>query len=688
MIIRATSSSAPTAGTPPVDHTITIASGPGSDLTPKAALYRCNGSATLASSIASARGQYGMTDGTTQRALGILSENGQSGINQDNRTRHDTATVVQAPLGASGSINGEAFWDSWQTGGSKIKWADLLNAAYLIVPTYFFGDDIQCKVVEFAGDATENTEKSTDSLGFQPDLLIFYSHFSPYAADSNSADARVCIGYAVWNAAGTIQQFGMSARDTDRSTFFAGAHRIYDDRVVVDVGSVSDGASLEVTGRTSDVAKITTRDASASVSTSILAIAFTSQRYLYAGVLPTTDPGGGAPWLDTSSTGVKSTITVGFRPEAYFMVGTLLTSKNSTNRAASQRGKYSDGHWTGSEEFCISWRSGDATGSPTPQSTTTSNTLAKIAHVLNASGTTDWEANHDSVTTSGPQINVTTASAAARMVGICVIGGPIVQAESVQVSDDTLQAWRAVLSEDVQVSDSTVAVKSTLQLSEDVQVSDATQQAWITSLSEDVQVSDDTLQAWRAVLSEDVQVSDSALFVSTTLELTEDVAIGDQVLFVGFFDTTESVAISDDIVTRTIGSNDVMLVTSEDVLVSEQFNALFTQLTVGEDVEITDTEHFHQNFISTEDVQVFDDVRFRGTGVGVSVTEDVLISDSFVAFLGRVLDTSESVLISDSANFGAGTVSAIVGAGRGRTLQPGAELGVTIQAGSKRGSTS
>jgi len=420
VIIRATSTAAPTAGTPPVADTATV-SGAGDTLTPKAVLYSGNGSTVLGSSIASARHLKGMTDGTLQRAFSILAENNQSGTNMDCRTRHDTATVVQATLGASGAINGEAFLNSLVAGGSRIDWADLLNAAYLITRINFFGDDVQAKCVEFAGDAGVNNQKDTDSLGFQPDMLIFQSHFSAYAADTDSADARIAIGVAVWNRAGTIQQFGMSARDTDRSVLFAGAAQIHDNRVVVNVGSVTDGASLEVTGRTSDVAKITTRDASASVSTAILALSFGGRRDLYAGVLPTTDPGGGAPWLDTSSTGVKA-ITVGIDPLAYTMIGTLLTSKNSTNRTVGQRGHWSHGWWTGFEEVCTSWRSGDNAGTPTPQSTTTSNTLAKVASVIDASGGTDWEANHDSVSPSGPSINVTTASAAARQVGLCVIG--------------------------------------------------------------------------------------------------------------------------------------------------------------------------------------------------------------------------------------------------------------------------
>lgn len=425
MILRAAASSAPTAGTPPVNQDITVASGPGANLQPKATLYRATAGTALGTEVNAYRILLGMTDGTTQRSIGAMAENGQSSANQDCETRHDTATVVQAPLGASGAINGEARWDSWQNGGSRIAWDDLLNAASLITSVDFYGDDIEVAVVEFTGSASINGTASVSGLSFAPDLAIHYSHFNAFAADGLHADGHVSIGYAVKTLAGGIEQVCLSDHNHDRPPLsWAGATVLRDDCVVAQIDQAADGARLELTSWNSDGATYTTRDVAFANVTAILFVRFKSQRRLTAVVLPTSDPGGGAPWLDTSSSGEKL-ISLGFGPAAYFMLGTTLPSKNTTNRANTVRSQFSDGVWTGVEQGCISCQAGD-TNALLTQSATRSVTSALVADVLKSvtggAAARDWAASHVGVSPLGPTVDITTASAAARQVAIMAIG--------------------------------------------------------------------------------------------------------------------------------------------------------------------------------------------------------------------------------------------------------------------------
>ena len=427
MIIRCAVSSAPTAGTPPVTQDVKVASGPASTLTPKATLYRATAGTTLGTEVNAYRMLLGMTDGTTSRALGAMAENGSAVGAQDCRTRIANAHVIDAPLGASGAVNGVAAFSSFGAGGSTVSWSDLLNAASLITSVDWYGDDIDVKVVEFTHTGSQNATQDVPDLGFAPDLAVLYSHWSAYAADSDSADGRVGIGYAVKTIAGTIEQFCVSDQNQDAPQVLTwkGGTRLSDTRCAYRTDETTDGAGLELTSWNGNTPTFTKRDAAENISAAILFVHFRTPRALRAIVLPTTDPGGGAPWLDTSTTGNK-TIALGMTPVAYAMIGTMLATKNSTNTTNSTRSVISEGWWTGPESVCVSIQAGDTNLAGT-SSATRSVTSSKLVDLLKpvAGGTLvrDWAASHVDVTPAGLVVNIDTASAAARLSAIVAIGG-------------------------------------------------------------------------------------------------------------------------------------------------------------------------------------------------------------------------------------------------------------------------
>lgn len=628
MIIRSALSAAPTAGTPPVAHTITV-TGAASTMQPKAALYRASAGTADGTIVNAYRMLLGMTDGTTQRSLGAMAENGQSNSNQDCRTRHDTATVVQAPLGASGAINGEAFWQSWQNGGSRIDWADLLNAASLIAPIYLFGDDVTASVVEFTHTGAKDATQDVPDLGFAPDFAIFYSHWSAYAADTDSANGRVGIGVAVKTFSGGIEQFCYSDHNHDRPALnFAGGSRIDDTVCVYQTDDVTDGSALELTLWNGNTPRFTKRNAAGNISTAILFVKLATQTRLRAVVLPTTDPGGGAPWLDTSTTGNK-TISIGFRTEAYQFIGTNLTAKNTTTRANTARSMFSDGIWTGTESNCVGCEASDSDTSGPPKSETRSVTTSKIADVLSIDGARDWEASHVSVGGTGPVINIDTASAAARMAAIFAIGGPVrVIAETEQISDGAVLKIQNILpvgETETILESHALAVTNRLPTSDTEQISD--------------QFS--FLQADRRIVSETEQISDvfnRIVGEHRPFNDTEQIDDSPRLVLNRHTDFSETEAISDGTVLalQTPGAfmgND-----------TEQISDV-AQLTLGYFIKTSETE------------QISDYPAFKLATNITSFGETERISDAVTLRLGRVLVTSDTEQISDGFSSGRGLIA-------------------------------
>lgn len=405
--IRLVQAQAVNAGTPPVDQDIVASSGPYSDRQPVAALYQTSGCTSTNSPLANSRYGLGITDGTTQRAYGVSQEDGANSGNADAQTRHDTATVIQMPQSTSSALAGEAAWSSWQNGGSRITWADLLEDR-IINALYFF--DCEAKVVDFAGSSTLNGTASVTGLPFVPDMVVSISHFNAFAADTGTDDFRSCLGFAVKTPAGAIQQVCHTKFCNDQNALATShAAALHDNAIVAAVDQASDGPLLELTAWNSDGADITTRRAAISISTALLFLR--TRRKLWAGI----------PSLVTSSTGVKAITDPGFRAASYLCLATRLATKNTTSRVAAGDG-WTHGGFSGftAEEFFVGGYEADAAAASVSRAHASFNVASPI--LVAATPTYSWIANHESLDPNGFSINVGDASLTDELAAFVAIG--------------------------------------------------------------------------------------------------------------------------------------------------------------------------------------------------------------------------------------------------------------------------
>lgn len=617
----------PTAGAPPVALQIAVGSGAGSTLTPAAAIYLTSSVVTLGTHAEPSRPAIGATDGTTQRAVGNFSEN-TSASSADAGGQQDTATVLQVNGPANVNREAEVRWSAWTSGGSDLLVDDLPANAYQALGLHFFGGS--WKLVEFAGDAVEDATEAVTGLGFTPNIALVFSPYDAFSADGSFTDMRHALGMAVKTPAGAIQQVAFTKYVNSRNGLQTGnAAALRDDCLLATFTQAADSALLELTSWDADGATFTTRDASVSRSAAIL-FGYIPNVRLWCGVLPTSDPGSGLPWLNTASA-TAQTVTVGIKPAAYCLIGTQLATKNTRDTSAAVNG-WSYGWWTGHEQFVHGGHEPDANGSPESISHLRDDQIAHVTslHSLGVE-TTDWAASHSSAGDTGPVISIDAASAAGRLTALLVIGeAHSVSTETVQISDAVLASTTLVASEDVAISDTMSAT------------------------------------AILAQVAEDVRIADDFALAGTTVQATEQVVISDAFLAIDLMVASEDVAISDDHVFVQAGTNSIVLDIVEDVEISEEILA-------------------RTYLEATETVEIQDDVRFRGTGVAVDATESIQIGEQMNAYLGDVLVTSESIAISDGFSFGAGAVAEIVGPGKGKTVQAGAERGTTAQAGVAKG---
>lgn len=392
-----------TTGTPPVDQDFDVS---GLTETPKGAVYEATSSGSALANHYRYTG--GITDGAVHRAMGMLAENGVL-LNADAEGRFDIDTVVQSTLTTSQALNGEARMTGFHSGGSRLAWDDLCATALRLKTLYFLGDDVQCAVVEFTGNSTQDATSAVTGLAFAPNFAFALSHYGVYSADGTTSPMRIAIGYAVRTPTGGIQQIAFTDRQSDRPTTTEGGTVIRDDCLVAKVNNGSDGARLEVTKWTDDGLEITTRGTSEAVTTALLLVRFANRR-LWCGI----------PSLTTTSTGVKPISGLGIgKPIGYFAIATELQSKNSSS-FGSDTSKWSHGVVdSNGVEGCVGMQAQDNQAT----SNTSSITPARVIHVLDDSGGDSWRATHSSFDTDGFSISVDDASSAGnRMCGFCVIG--------------------------------------------------------------------------------------------------------------------------------------------------------------------------------------------------------------------------------------------------------------------------
>lgn len=410
LAIRLATAAATTAGTPPVAQNLDASGGTLPGTNPVAALYALTGGTAIGTIVSPARLGLGVTDGTTQRAFGALAEDAVAAGSADAQTRVDDATVIQWPNTSSGALDGEASWSAWRTNGSEISWADLMTSAHQLGAIYFFGSRVRAAVVQVTGDATIGNTVAVTGLGFKPNLAIALCTNSAFPADTNASFWRSGIGLACQGKDGIEQASSfMSVRDR-AGLNTACAQSVYDTRFMSEVqgsaaGSITLGAGLVLESFTDDGAVLRTEDVAAAL---VLVVLFL---YVPHELAIRSTP------LSTSTAGSQAITGVGFRPQAYFGIGTSLASMNSTSGTGTA-GHLSFGVVTPDDEGCWSASAEDAAGT----SDTYSLTAGTGFSVLDNSGGVDWDASHVSFDDDGATLSVGTASTSDRAHAMLFVG--------------------------------------------------------------------------------------------------------------------------------------------------------------------------------------------------------------------------------------------------------------------------
>ena len=613
--------------------------------TPKLAIHQCN-SATIANSlIQPLRYSMGVTDGTTQRAIGLLSEDGDTAALTAAVGRYDTAHCLINTVTSGNGLDSWASHVSFGAGAHTINIDDAPLTGLLDQFVLIGGADVEVAIVDFTSDATQDTPKDATGSITDPNLAIVFGRTTAaFAANTGFNPRTFTLGYAVKTQVGAIEQFCWSDTQANNTTNCRSILRSNRCGQLLSAGA--SGGAIELTTWLSNGATFTSRDAVAG-AISVVVVFLKVPNALRA---MTT-------LLDSSADGQKVISGVGFTPKAYFTVATRLAALDTaaTDTTAS---KFSHSLRDQAGDICM--LAGTATdGAASGESFSLGGFgSAAVAYILNSDGTDHWIAVEDSIDADGVTLGlVTEPGAVDNAVGFLFIGPDVtVNNETVSVTEgQVLQSQhQAVIGETVSITEGQVLLHSAFLADETVGISEG-----------------QVLVPSAFLVDEAVEISEGAVFASTAI-LAE-----------------ETVEISEGQVLVTEASNDVALIVDETVEVSE--GAVFHTtwiLESGETVSIEDgVLVYHSTFQANEDVEILEGVVFHGEGVLATVNEDVEVSDAVVAFLGSVLGADETVAISDDFTFGEGPIARRVGPARNQTVQGGAALGSTSQGGSVKGRT-
>jgi hypothetical protein len=112
-------------------------------------------------------------------------EDGQ-GTTDSERTGQTTNCVLI--LNGTGVVDAEADFVTFITNGVRINWGDAPSAAFLLTVVLFAGSDVSADVDVFAAAANENDTVDVNTVGFEPDLVLFASPgLTNFASDGGNA---------------------------------------------------------------------------------------------------------------------------------------------------------------------------------------------------------------------------------------------------------------------------------------------------------------------------------------------------------------------------------------------------------------------------------------------------------------------------------------------------------------------
>lgn len=369
--------------------------------TPKAIMCKWVGATTTETQAAHLRWSIGFADGTTQRACQAFAEDAVLAANADAGFLYSSAAVALLSGTTTEAVDGQLSWNSWITDGVRLNIDNAVASGFLLQVVFFNGDDLSAQVLEYTASATQDGTVSP-TTSFQPSFIL---GGSAYETTASGAHARMALGICCWNPSGTIQQVCYSFYAFDRSGCHGGgvlrSNRFFAHATVGSTGTLTLGATHEVTARSSTSFTVTTRDAAVGHPQFCLVLGLGSHN-CWVGV-PALD------LLDTDTTGDKYIEAPGFLAKYLFAISTPSATIDSGIASAAA----GSGRWThGFSDGTVNHR----TGAQQEDAATTSDTRSISGNAACIGPMTDAGANHylgtvASFLPSGFRINLSAAGA-------------------------------------------------------------------------------------------------------------------------------------------------------------------------------------------------------------------------------------------------------------------------------------
>lgn len=172
--------------------------------TPKAAIFTITKATANDTVTSDAAIGIGLTDGTTQYAMSVISQHGVGTTVAKRRFEIDECVLI---IDIAGNVDGEANFTAWITDGVQITWGNAPADAYLLTVTFIGGTDLSSEVNIVDPGNTANAVTTVSGMSFAPQGVLFIGHGSQPAAttDNNSV---ITYGMAAKNSDGVVSNGG------------------------------------------------------------------------------------------------------------------------------------------------------------------------------------------------------------------------------------------------------------------------------------------------------------------------------------------------------------------------------------------------------------------------------------------------------------------------------------------------
>lgn len=546
----------------------------GMTATPKFSLIELTSTTTAGTVADHARYGVGFTDGTTQRAMGNLAEDGISAGSANCQVRFDNDAVVDFTITANNNLDAKAAHSSFAAGKHVISWSDFPAVANILKFVEIGGTDVSVSVQDVACPATDGGTATVSGLSFAPNLAIIVGRASAaFANDTTQNNSQFTIGYAIKTLAGDIEQFCFTDFNANLTTPSDGRSILRSNRCAARLAVTSNGSAVELTSWTSDGAVFTTRQDGGTLNTVDFAVALLKvPRSLKTLV----------SLLDTNATGNKDITGVGFAPIGYFCIATPLEGVDAGTSGANH-GRWSHGcvDDNATATACVGNQVEDGTTVATDTRSITSAT--QFARVLDDAGADDWSASHNSFLSDGVRITIDDASTNDKYAAFLfwsVDDQDLVAAETEEITDAAVLAGAAVVlgNDTEEITDAAVLSGAATTVADDTE--DITDEAVLSGAAavvcdETEDITDECVLIAAAdtflVCDEACEISDECVLVVHKIICDETEEISDECQLVG---------------AATIVASETEEITDQALLVTGRL------LVVDETEEITDTVVF------------------------------------------------------------------------------------------------